>query len=63
MTRTSTGALVDSSFNPSCCWKGGEQIRSGIGIVARGRWRAADKRRLSRIGCELQREIVPFGKA
>jgi hypothetical protein len=21
MTMTSTGALTDSSFNPSCCWK------------------------------------------
>jgi hypothetical protein len=43
--------------------EGGEQIRSSIGIVGGGRWRATTKRACGRIGRESQREVVPFGKA
>src|ERR1700679_1856193 len=36
MTITSTGALVDSSFNPNCCWKAANRSGAASGLSAAG---------------------------
>ena len=64
MTRTSTGTGRFQLQSQLLLEKAVFVIRQGgIRIVAGGRWRAAGKRRLSRIGCELQREIITARKS
>src|SRR5215813_2587858 len=63
MTSTSTGAFVDSSFKPSCCWNavnksGGASGSGAAGGGVRTGARAADLS-LRRVGGPFQGEVIP----